>query len=238
MTIGDRIKEARIKKGLMQKELSKLIGVSPSAVSNYEIGVSSPKEEVLSKLIEVLEVDANYFFQDIFPLQDFSFSIEEKTLIENFRTLDQHGKKAVNAVLDIELERIQQEAENTNKVIQLNSVLTYDLPASAGTGMFLDSESCEHIDYPADEVPQGTDFAVRISGDSMSPDYADGSIAFVRKEQVKQGEIGVFVLNGESYIKQLDKKGGKLCLVSLNPAYKPIKILDTDSLYCVGKVLN
>lgn len=235
----EKITYYRNKRNMTIEELSAKSNVPIGTLSKISAGITKdPKLETVRAIAKALNCTLDDFLEEETNSKNFFASLNEQDLINKYRILDNYGKEMIDCVLDKELYRIQQEAENTNKVIQLNSVLTYDLPASAGTGMFLDSESCEHIDYPADEVPQGTDFAVRISGDSMSPGYADGSIAFVRKEQVKQGEIGVFVLNGESYIKQLDKKGGKLCLVSLNPAYKPIKILDTDSLYCVGKVLN
>ena len=65
MGIGKRIKEAREAKNYTQKQLSEYIGVTSSAVANYENDISHPKEEVLYKLIEKLNVDANYLFQDV-----------------------------------------------------------------------------------------------------------------------------------------------------------------------------
>lgn len=64
MGIGKRIKEARKQKGLTQTELANLIGVTPSAITNYENETSHPKEPVLYKLFEALECDANFLFQD------------------------------------------------------------------------------------------------------------------------------------------------------------------------------
>lgn len=64
MGIGNRIKEAREKLGLTQKELGKKIGVTGSSITNYETGVSHPKEEILYKLFDALDCDANYLFQD------------------------------------------------------------------------------------------------------------------------------------------------------------------------------
>ena len=64
MSIGTRIKQAREKKGLTRNELAKIVDVTPSAISNYENEISSPKEPILYKLMEALECDANYLFQD------------------------------------------------------------------------------------------------------------------------------------------------------------------------------
>lgn len=64
MGIGKRIKQAREHKHLTQKALAELIDASPSSIANYENEISHPKETALYKLIEALEVDANFLFQD------------------------------------------------------------------------------------------------------------------------------------------------------------------------------
>lgn len=64
MGIGRRIKEARERLGYTQQELANIIGVTDSAITNYEKETSHPKEQILYKLIEALRVDANYLFQD------------------------------------------------------------------------------------------------------------------------------------------------------------------------------
>ena len=50
------LKVARVKKGLTQKELAELIGVSPSMINRIETGKQIPKVDILLKLAEILEV--------------------------------------------------------------------------------------------------------------------------------------------------------------------------------------
>lgn len=64
MSIGSRIKEARIKNGMTQEELANNIGITKGAIANYENGVSSPKVEILFRLFSALNCDANYLYQD------------------------------------------------------------------------------------------------------------------------------------------------------------------------------
>lgn len=64
MSVGSRIRELREDKELSRAELADKIGVTIGAISNYENEVSSPKEPILFKIMEVLECDANYLFQD------------------------------------------------------------------------------------------------------------------------------------------------------------------------------
>lgn len=69
MYIGSRIKQAREKRGLSRKELATLVGVTPSAITNYENGISFPKPPVLCALFGALKVDANFLFQDYLPVK-------------------------------------------------------------------------------------------------------------------------------------------------------------------------
>ena len=58
---------------------------------------------------------------------------------------------------------------------------------------------------------------------------------FVEKcDAVCIGEVGIFVVNGDVYIKELGNK----CLISHNEKYKPIRIGESDSIYCCGRVIG
>ena len=48
----------------------------------------------------------------------------------------------------------------------------FDLPVSAETGQFLDSDRFSEIEV-GDEVAASADFGVRVAGDSMEPLYLD-----------------------------------------------------------------
>lgn len=64
MGIGKRLKEARENAGLTQEELGRMIGVTGSAITNYEKETSHPKEPVMYALINALKVEPNFLFQD------------------------------------------------------------------------------------------------------------------------------------------------------------------------------
>lgn len=134
MGIGKRIKEAREKNNLTQADLGKIVGVTGSAITNYENETSHPKEPILYKLIEALDVDANYLFQDAVPMKDNVFTMEEKNLIEKFRSLDIYGKNMINVVVTEELNRIKKQ----NLSISKQKEETYDIAQYAaftgGTG--------------------------------------------------------------------------------------------------------
>lgn len=106
MSIGSRIKEARETKNLSRNNLAQLIGVTPSAIANYENGVSSPKLDLMYKLFDALDCDANYLFQDeMAELHDVVLNAQESTMIHNYRELDAHGREMVDFTLQKEWER-------------------------------------------------------------------------------------------------------------------------------------
>ena len=62
MTIGEKISELRRKAELTQRDLALKIGVTRSAVGNYEQGVSFPREDVLYRLFDALGCTPNELF--------------------------------------------------------------------------------------------------------------------------------------------------------------------------------
>lgn len=56
MTVGERIRTLRIQRGLMLKELGKIIGVKISRISAWESGACIPSQENLEKTAEALNV--------------------------------------------------------------------------------------------------------------------------------------------------------------------------------------
>lgn len=111
----------------------------------------------------------------------------------------------------------------------------FDLPVSAGTGVYLDSEDAKKIRVPANEDTRKSDYALRVSGDSMEPRYYDGDIVLVRQQQyVEEGEVGIFLYNDDGYIKIF---GGDR-LISLNKKYKDMMLSENDQFICLGKVMG
>ena len=59
--IGDRLKEIRKEKNLTQQGLGDILCVSKQAIANIESGHNKPSIEFISKLIENLGVNSNWF---------------------------------------------------------------------------------------------------------------------------------------------------------------------------------
>lgn len=109
----------------------------------------------------------------------------------------------------------------------------------AGIPLEAVEEILDYEEIPNDMAEQGEHFALQIKGDSMEPKYHDGDIVYVKTQKsVESGEIGIFCINDNVYIKKLECKDDKCHLISLNPNYEPIDIAEIDDFKCFGKVLN
>ena len=226
--IGERIKEARLAQHLNQEELAERIGSKYRSVSTWENGTAKPDYATLIRLCDVLKTSPNHLLG--FDLSVDTPSIEEWAILHKYRDIDEIGKEAVSAVLDAEYRRVAKP-----KKARLLRLDFYNYPASAGTGNFLETERPDEILVKECSEAEDADYVIPISGDSMEPTYHDGDKVFVEKcDSVEIGEIGIFIVNGEAYIKELGNK----CLISHNEAYKPIKLGSSDSIYCCGRVLG
>ena len=240
MTIGEKIRLRREQLGLSQSELAKRIGVTQGSIGNYENGVSNPKMELLPRLFEALNTDANFLFGETGKLQKMEFTYSETIMIENYRCLDDYGKKAVNDLLKTEYERCTAKADDDETDESFIEIRHSYYKVSAGHGFDLDDgDNWETIKIPDTPEAQRADFALTIKGDSMEPVYRDGDIVLVKEQDtVNVGEIGIFIVDNAGYIK---KYGGDR-LISLNAKYDDIlfKDYDPDSypIRCVGKVIG
>lgn len=128
---------------------------------------------------------------------------------------------------------------NSSRFIN-KSKFIYENAVSAGTGNPLTDGPSTTITIEQEGVlPIDTSFGVFIYGNSMEPKYSDGQIAWVHStSQLEDGEIGIFALNGDAYIKKLQNDEAGLFLVSLNPDYDPIPVKEDDRLDVFGKVVG
>ena len=141
-------------------------------------------------------------------------------LAEEYDRLDSHGKAAVRGLMDEELNRMETLERLANmdtldldpepKVINL-----FDNPAAAGLALDMTGQGCEPYELKTDD-PQGASYAIRVQGNSMEPAFYDGDIAFVNHDAMRDGDIGIFCVDGATVIKQWHQDPYVTYLFSLN----------------------
>lgn len=232
-TIGEQIKKYRMIKGMTQQEIADALGESSGRVIyNWEKGTGRPDCDKLARLCDLLDVSADELI-GCKSMNQRPTATEWGTL-QKYRALDEHGKEVVDYLIDSEYKRtIVHIRKPKTRMVKIDWFST--MPASAGTGNNLSDDLAEELYVPESEEAERADFVISVSGDSMEPTYHDGDKVFVEKcDSVDIGEVGVFVVNGESYIKELGNK----CLISYNKKHKAIILSENDSVYCRGKVIG
>ena len=240
MGFGEQLRRRREELGISRAELADRLGVSRSAVGNYETGVSAPKEEVLLRLFDALHVDPNYLYRDSFRAAGFSCSGEEQRLLEKYRTLSLTGRRTVGALVD-SLSLWQSEMETEQPKEEPRQIPLYFSPAAAGYAAPAFGEDYELISITGD-VPPGAELAVRIQGDSMEPAITDGSVVYVNHDPLQNGDVGIFCVDGDMLCKQYYKDPlGMVYLFSLNRRRADADVLfprgSGRSLTCFGRVI-
>lgn len=239
MTFGERVRARRGELDMTRVELAALLGVSPSAVGNYETGVSFPKEEIMLRLFDALEVDPNTLFQDSFQYNKRALDPKEQRLLEGYRGLSALGRETVRTMVEA-LCAYRDEAEKVPGA-EPRMIPLYRTPAAAGYAAPAFGEDFDYIPVTGD-VPPAAEFAVRIQGDSMAPYIADGSVAYVNRDPLKAGDVGIFCVDGDVFCKQYYKDpAGIVYLFSLNRARADADVVLPSSggrsLVCFGRVI-
>lgn len=258
-TYLDRIKNRKSELKMTNEQLSALSGIPLGTLSKILAGMSdSPKLANIVALSGALGCSVGYLVTgEPDNRNNYTLTEEEIRLIEDYRKLDFWGRSTVATVISSEAKRFGDKnsdaldekpdapAAGSAKILRplsaarreggKRSVKLFELPVSAGVGVYLDGDSTETITVPDSEKTAGADYALRIRGNSMEPRYHDGDILLVQSaERVEVGELGIFLLDGSGFFKVF---GGDT-LLSLNPDYASIPIREYSEFSCKGKVIG
>ena len=119
---------------------------------------------------------------------------------------------------------------------QSSKTIPYYYGLSAGTGIYhLGNDYSELIDIPNNPEYKHVTYAAKVNGDSMQPTFIDGETVLIARDITPLvGETGVFVIDGEMFIKER----GKDRLISHNPKYEDIILSEYMNIVCEGNVIG
>lgn len=233
MSYGNNLAKLRKESGYTQPEVAEYVNrysirqCSHKIVSHWEKGVSAPTVEqflLLCELYGVIDIQSTFRGIDTQFRGASRLNALGRSRAEEYIAMLSRNPLFAESEYDAY-------SETPRRVMRL-----YNIPVAAGFGSFLDGDGYGYEEFEADgAVPDDADYAVTVSGDSMTPRFIDGQIIFVKEQETLEiGEIGIFEHNGDAYV----KKFGRGELVSLNPGYSPIEIHEYDSFHIFGKVVG
>ncbi len=246
MNIGTRIAKLRTQKGISQTELGELLGTTKQTIYKYETGlVTNIPLDKIERIADVFEVSPAYLMGWDAPQKAPSIPNEAKKIAEDYLTLDYWGKRVVRSVIDEEKARCEDEArflKETAPPEEEPEVINLFLePSAAGIPAPVAGRDFEPYEVQPED-PKGAAYAVRIQGDSMEPYFPDGSIVFVNHDILRDGEVGIFCVDGGTVCKQYHKDGGIVYLFSLNRDRADADVVffpdGNRTLVCQGRVMT
>lgn len=243
-----------------QKQLTDYLGLKKTAFTDWKSGKSNSYRKYLVEIADYFKVSLDYL---VYGKENTNtLSDDAKELLAYYNSLSDidRGKLLGRAETLVELaaeqaakDRAAEQLKKTTKITasaadeqstlneqeqakqHTHTIAYYDYPASAGTGLFLDETIAEELIVEATPEALSADFAIPIDGDSMEKDFSSGDIVLVKScPNIPEGQIGIFVLDGDVYIKEY---GGD-CLISHNSKYQPIMLKEYGLSICLGRVLG
>lgn len=237
------INKLKKEKGLTNAQLSKLSGVTLSTLDKITSGANTnPKLDTLQAICRALGCRLDDF--DDTPPQTKKaplHSSEAMKLAKDYDDLDNHGQSAVRGLMDEELNRMAELDELAQEPDEPKVIPLYLSPSAAGSASPIFGEEYDEYTLQNGDPPAAV-FAVRVQGNSMEPYFPDGSTVFCNKDPMRDGDIGVFIVDGGGVIKQYHKEGGIVYLFSLNRKRSDADIVLPPSsgrgLVCQGRVMT
>ena len=242
--IGQRIAQARKDAKLSLKSFSELLSsygvdVAVGAINKWELGASKPSAYQLLAICFALNIPGQleYFVGNYQP------------------RLNSEGERKVKEYAEDLVLTGKYKPKSASTIISFKDMPVVNQLVSAGTGNILDEGSFDYVSYPESSIPPRAKFGIRISGDSMEPVYKNGQVVWVEPcEEIRPGEVGVFVYDGEGYIKSYgeqtppedvsdlytDSYGTEHLqpvLISYNEKYPPKAVLPGVPFKIIGRVL-
>jgi len=106
MAVGDRIKRIRNMRGMTQKELGLAVGFDDSSadvrIAQYESGTRTPKEAMLKKIAEILDVNFRSLYEPtLYAAEDIMYTLFE--LDEHYKIFLTQSQTQIGVIFDTKL---------------------------------------------------------------------------------------------------------------------------------------
>jgi phage repressor protein C with HTH and peptisase S24 domain/DNA-binding XRE family transcriptional regulator len=248
ISTGRTLRRLREKAGLSVTSVGGAIGKQGKTVNAWENGRGEPDITALitlsslygvKNLLAAIAVDMYGEKAQIRP----ELAPDEEGFLARYRSLDHYGKLTVERVADSENERVRLTGAGTSEKSgdAAENARYIEIPVSKhpfypGNGVLEEElfESAELIRLPENDLYMGADFAVRVDGAGYEPRFSDGDILLIKRQsEIQIGEIGVFSVDGEVYL----RGNGHGRLISINPGLDDITFSGKHKIRCIGKII-
>lgn len=194
--LGDRLKQALEYRGISQAKLANKLGFSRATITRYIKNDRAVKRSTLYEISKILDINPSWLI------------LEEANMLED---IPQKVKS-----IDIS----EDNTINLTETVKIPVISTVPASFSKASDFIYD----EYIEYPK-SLLQYSDYdrryiSLKVDGDSMYPELFDkDSILVDILLDIKNGDIGVFYLNGDFTVKRIYLKEKSIIFKPSNPDY-------------------
>ena len=228
--VGQVIRKYRLAAHMDQPTLAARLGYTKTAIGNWELGLARPDIDNVPRLCRELRIPVTELLG--LPAET-ALPAEDQSVLAMYHALDRYDQNTVRLLMERLM--FQQDRKEKDRLRRTYVPLClYEDAAAAGIGSsMLEYAENDTVYALGANVPYGTNGIIHVNGHSMEPTYRDGSFVYVDTEaEVQPGQVGIFIVNGEAFIKEYRTDG----LYSHNARYKPILLDENSDARCCGRV--
>ena len=233
--MGQLIKKYRTAAKMDQADLARELGCcTGNAVGGWELGRNCPAIPVIPKLCRILNIPIHEIMGMEAPIP--TLPKEDERHLNNYHALSQYNQQSIDQLI---LRMLNEQERNEHRILRhyhSRVIFPDQLSTAAGTGAPApDYVEPEIVYMRASRASERCDLMLKVNGDSMEPNYPDGCRVFVATdEETPVEEVGVFIFNGEYYIKERHED----CLYSINRLRDDIPFFEGNDIRHYGRVIG
>ena len=246
MRLTEKLAYLKKRDGLTAALLAQRAGVSPGTLNKILCGVTRhPSLDVMVKIADVFRVPVRYLCDDTESRSEFEMTAlvkdsgesitirrSEAELLKRFRGLTPREQEKVDGMIST-FYQLYERLPSGCPTLALCCYYILSTGSQGAVGKLVNHCS---VLVQADETAQSSDFCVSLHGAALEPLYKAGTVLGVKRRAVREGELGVFLLNGEGVVRRYSGRRGVRRLVTLNSHVPNLRICAGDDLQCLGVV--
>jgi len=190
---------------LPQPKFAEHISISKGYLASLELGNQPVNERIIKLICHAYGVNERWLQEGSGEIFESTNTNIDKKLINLVNTLEPEFQEYILKQAENLIQAKKQLKTRMDLIEEPTQPYTIEIPyypsaASAGNGSLLIDDPPKIIDLPATALTRQASMVIRISGDSMEPDYPDGGLVLVKADtEVNIGDVGIFILNNEGY---------------------------------------
>lgn len=229
-TMSFNLKRLLDSKRMNPHQFADTMGFKYTTVMNWIKANSYPRIDKIELMARYFGVDKSDLVEEYNPIKE-KQSTTKQILDRVFAKLESERQEKVVSYAEAQLRD-----QNSNNTIQLFPYQVQE-KLSAGTGYAYEENAVYEIVFSDKEIDY--DFASRINGDSMEPDYHDRDVALIKESPFDyDGCVYAVDWDGQSYIKKVYREEEGFRLVSTNEKYADKFAAFTEEPRIIGKVIG